>query len=253
MNRLILLIEDDEVLRDLMREWLETVFLETDVIVAQSDNGLMSTVKAESPCVILVDIDPVGSERLDLIRRLKRAASEAEIIVLTMEDHAALRQHVRQAGATACICKFEMNDRLLPMLKDLVEPEPRPRRGQEPPKTILCIEDELEMIKLIELTLRRGPFRVIGAVSGQQGLDVARRIRPDVVLLDLLIPDMYGWGVARRLRSDETLKDTPIIVVTVVHPSGYPARELDVDDYVTKPFAPEDLVRRVSEVAQVVA
>jgi CheY-like chemotaxis protein len=109
------------------------------------------------------------------------------------------------------------------------------------------------MIKLIELTLERGPFRVIGAVSGRQGLEVARRVQPDVVLLDLMMPDMDGWEVAQRFRADEALKDVPLIAVSVVHPSSYPARELPVDDYVTKPFRADELVQRVSQAARVVA
>jgi DNA-binding response OmpR family regulator len=118
---------------------------------------------------------------------------------------------------------------------------------------VLCIEDELEMIKLIELTLERGPFRVLTAVSGQQGIDIARHVRPDVVLLDLMMPDMDGWEVARRLRAEEELKHIPIIAVSVVHPTSYPTRKLEVDDYVTKPFIPDELLRRVGAAARLPA
>jgi DNA-binding response OmpR family regulator len=112
---------------------------------------------------------------------------------------------------------------------------------------VLCIEDEPDMINLIKLTLERGGFRAIGALGGRQGLDIARRVKPDVVLLDLMMPDMSGWEVARRLRADESLKGVRIVVLSVIRPNGRDRQELPVDDYVTKPFAPDDLVRRLWE------
>ena len=141
----------------------------------------------------------------------------------------------------------------MPLIKDSLGPDAGITSYDSRKKTVLCIEDELEMIKLIELTLERGPFRVFGAVSGQQGIDIARHARPDVVLLDLMMPDIDGWEVARRLRAEEELKHVPIIVVSVVHPTSYPARELEVDDYVTKPFVPDELLRRVSAAARLAA
>ena len=246
----ILVIEDDAVLRELMHDWLETVFLDCDVIVASQNDGAIAITTARSPRVVLIDVDTLGADRVDVVRRVKEAAPRAEVIALTMDDHEALREDVEAAGAGACVSKANINDELLPMLQQLIGPGDGVR-GRE--RTVLCIEDELEMIKLIEFTLQRGPFRVVGAVSGQQGLEMARRVQPDVVLLDLMMPDMDGWEVARRMRQDEALRDVPIIAVSVVHPSDRPARELDVDDYVTKPFRPDDLVERVSAVARVVA
>ena len=257
MGRPILIIEDDKNLREVMRDWLEAIFRGREVIVTPHSNGAVPKAAARSPRVILVDVDMMEARGTDVIGRLKTAVPHTEIIALTMDDHEALRRDVEAAGALACLRKSDVSDGLLPILTNLLDSEPG--SGQESATdergtmTVLCIEDELEMIRLIELTLERGPFRVFGAVSGQQGLDVARRVQPDVVLLDLMMPDMDGWEVARRFREDEALKDVPIIAVSVVQPTNYPARELPVDDYVTKPFRADDLVRRVSDAARVVA
>ena len=253
MGGLIMVIENDEALGKVMRDWLETVFMECDVLVTRHDNGADLAVRARPPGAILIDVDTLGAACMEAIQDFKREAPDATILALAMDDHEALREDVLEAGADACIRKTDMGDRLLPLLEEILGPNAGLTHYKGRRKTVLCIEDELEMIKLIELTLQRGPFRVLGAVSGQQGIDIARHVLPDVVLLDLMMPDMDGWEVARRLRADEELRDVPIIAVSVVHPSSYPARELAVDDYVTKPFVPDELLRRVGEIAQVVA
>jgi len=116
---------------------------------------------------------------------------------------------------------------------------------------ILCIEDEPEMIDLIRLILERKDFEVIGAVGGQEGLDAVRREKPDLVLLDLMMPDVDGWEVYRQMKADEELKKISVIVVTAKAQSIDKVLGLHiakVDDYVTKPFGPGDLLESVNRV-----
>ena len=81
-------------------------------------------------------------------------------------------------------------------------------------RTVVCIEDEPEMIDLIRLILARKNFRFVGAVGGREGLDTVRQLKPDLVLLDLMMPDMDGFAVLDELKADEQLKDLPVIVIT---------------------------------------
>ena len=118
-------------------------------------------------------------------------------------------------------------------------------------RRILCIEDEPEMIDLIRLILERKGFDVLGAVGGQEGLDAVRREKPDLVLLDLMMPDVDGWEVYRQMKADEELQRTPVVVVTAKAQSIDKVLGLHiakVDDYVTKPFGPCDLVESVERV-----
>jgi threonine synthase len=81
-------------------------------------------------------------------------------------------------------------------------------------KHILCIEDEPEMIDLIRLILGRRGFDVIGAAGGKEGLEKVRQEPPDLILLDLMMPDMDGFAVIDDLKADPKLKDIPVIVIT---------------------------------------
>ncbi len=121
----------------------------------------------------------------------------------------------------------------------------------EEKKKVLCIEDEPEMIDLIKLILERKGFEVLGAVGGKEGLEVIRREMPDLILLDLMMPEVDGWEVFRQMRADEQLKDIPVIVVTAKAQSIDKVLGLHiakVDDYVTKPFGPQELLKSVNKV-----
>lgn len=116
---------------------------------------------------------------------------------------------------------------------------------------VLCIEDHPEMIELIRLILSRHGFEVEGAVGGREGLRLMRENPPDLVLLDLMMPDVDGWEVYRQLKADERLKEIPVIAVTAkaqnidrvlgLHIAG-------MDDFITKPFGPKELIASVERV-----
>jgi len=118
-------------------------------------------------------------------------------------------------------------------------------------RRIVCIEDELEMIELVKLILSRHHYEVIGAVGGEQGLQTIAEVKPDLVLLDLMMPEMDGWEVYQRMRASEELRDIPVIVVTAKAQSIDRVLGLHiarVDDYITKPFGPQDLIDSVNRV-----
>jgi two-component system response regulator VicR len=121
----------------------------------------------------------------------------------------------------------------------------------EKPKRILCIEDEAEMIDLMQLILSRKGYQVSGAAGGQEGLEKVRAEMPDLVLLDLMMPDMGGWEVYQQMKSDEKMKDIPVIIVTAKAQSIDKVLGLyiaKVDDYIAKPFSPSELIDSVEHV-----
>lgn len=113
---------------------------------------------------------------------------------------------------------------------------------------ILYIEDERPVFDLVREALKLSGHTVIGANSGREGLDLMRQTKPDLLLLDLMMPDMNGWDVYKQMKADDQLADIPVIVVTAKVPQndrvivdGLPP----VDDYITKPFDVERLIRAV--------
>lgn len=118
-------------------------------------------------------------------------------------------------------------------------------------KRVVYIEDEPEMIDLVHLILGRRGYSVIGANGGREGLELIHREMPDLVLLDLMMPDMDGWDVYHQIKSEELTQNIPVIVITAK------AQNIDkvlglriakVEDYIAKPFSPQELLERVDEV-----
>ena len=116
---------------------------------------------------------------------------------------------------------------------------------------VVCIEDEPEMIDLVRLILGRKGFDVIGAAGGIEGLEKVKREKPDIVLLDLMMPDMDGWEVYQQIKADPDVSDIPIVVVTAKAQSIDKVLGLHiakVDDYITKPFGPQELLESVEKI-----
>jgi len=121
-------------------------------------------------------------------------------------------------------------------------------------KRVVCIEDEPEMIDLGRLILGRKGYDVIGANGGIEGLDAVRREHPDIILLDLMMPDMDGWEVYQQIKAEPALKQIPVVVVTAKAQSIDKVLGLHiakVDDYITKPFGPQELLESIEKILSV--
>ena len=109
------------------------------------------------------------------------------------------------------------------------------------------MEDEADVVDLLRYNLERADFEVLIAMAGDLGLAMAREKRPDLIVLDLMLPGMNGHEVCRALKGDPNTEVIPILMLTA---KGEPNErvkglELGADDYVTKPFSPRELVLRV--------
>jgi two-component system OmpR family sensor kinase/two-component system sensor histidine kinase BaeS len=115
---------------------------------------------------------------------------------------------------------------------------------------ILVVDDDVKIVRLLRASLKQAGYQVLVAHNGETALRMLHRERPDLVVLDLMLPDRDGWDVTRVIRDDKTLADTPIIMLTarVEHHERITGLELGADDYVTKPFHPGELLARIRAV-----
>lgn len=114
-------------------------------------------------------------------------------------------------------------------------------------KNILVVEDEKDIIEVLRYYLEKENYRVHVAQDGFQALELASKIIPNLILLDLMLPRLDGIETCRRLKADERLRDIPVIMVTAKAEEADKVKGLEIgaDDYVTKPFSAKELVARV--------
>jgi two-component system phosphate regulon response regulator PhoB len=115
---------------------------------------------------------------------------------------------------------------------------------------ILVVEDERDLQKVLKFNLEQAGYEVIQAFGGEEGLRLARQHRPDMVLLDLMLPDLSGTEVCKALRADAGTRNVPIVMLTargeeIDRVLGF---ELGADDYVVKPFSVRELLLRIRAV-----
>lgn len=118
------------------------------------------------------------------------------------------------------------------------------------PQRILVVDDDKEIVRLLRAYLEQAGFQVLVAYDGESALHVVRREQPDLVVLDLMLPDRDGWEITRLVRSDPTVANTPVVMLTarVEDTDKIVGLELGADDYITKPFNPQVVVAHVRAV-----
>jgi DNA-binding response OmpR family regulator len=114
-------------------------------------------------------------------------------------------------------------------------------------KKLLIVEDNTELLELLRLGFKQAGFSVSTAANGLEALKKARSVSPDLIVLDLVLPELDGFAVCEALRKSEETSTTPIIMLTGLTSefTRYAGLESGADEYVTKPVSPEQLMPRI--------
>jgi DNA-binding response OmpR family regulator len=199
----VLVIEDDRRSADLLRVYLE----DAGYAVTTAADGYegVDAARRRTPSVVLLDLGLPGISGWEVLAQLKGDAATAGVpvvIVSMLDEHGA----GFALGAAEYLVKPVSQDALLDAMQRCAPVKPG--------GTVVAIDDDPAALDLVEAALVPAGWSVVRASGGQDGVDAVRRSRPDVVILDLLMPGLDGFAVVERLRSDPELADVPIIVMT---------------------------------------
>lgn len=116
-------------------------------------------------------------------------------------------------------------------------------------KLILVVEDQEDNRRIMRDLLSSVGYEIIEAVTGEEGVRLAEKNKPDLILMDIQLPDIDGYEATRRIKGNETLHSIPVIVVTSYALSGDDAKayEAGCDAYVSKPFSPRELLKKIRD------
>ncbi|MFH0799835.1 MAG: response regulator [Pseudomonadota bacterium] len=114
-------------------------------------------------------------------------------------------------------------------------------------KRILIIDDEREIADLLKVRLEMANYEVLTANDGQEGLDRARSDKPDLILLDVMMPKLNGYQACRELKNSESTKNIPVMILTAKTQDSdkFWGKEVGADDFITKPFESSNLLKKV--------
>lgn len=115
---------------------------------------------------------------------------------------------------------------------------------------ILVVDDEIYIVHILDFSLGMEGYEVVTALDGEQALEKARSEKPDLIVLDIMMPKLDGYETCKRLKADPATKDVPVILLSakgrnVDQKVGF---EVGADDYITKPFSPRKLVERINAI-----
>lgn len=118
------------------------------------------------------------------------------------------------------------------------------------PKKILAVDDEKHIVRLVQVNLQRHGYEVHTAYDGREALEKVREVKPDLIVLDVMMPHLDGFGVLRRLKADPETRDIPVIMLTAKAQDADVFRgwQSGVDSYLTKPFNPLELITFVERI-----
>jgi two-component system response regulator VicR len=117
-------------------------------------------------------------------------------------------------------------------------------------KTILVVDDDPSILEIVSLMLKAEKYKVITAGSGKECLDIVKTVKPDYILLDIMMPLMDGWEVLRKIKSKKDLKDIPVAMLTAKTLTRDTLMSEDIGrvvDYISKPFTKRDLLETLNQ------
>lgn len=244
----ILIVDDDpDILEGL------TAVLETrpySLVTARDGLECMARIREQTPDLLILDMMMPRMDGFAVIKELRNDPKHAGlpiIVLTTVVEDAAYRRYELETGLAMDVQDYIEKpappDELLKRVSAVVD-QPQ----------ILVADDDPDILEAITTILETQRYTVITARDGQQCLDLARKRVPDLLILDLLMPRMDGFGVLRELQSVPVYKDLPVLVLTTVVEDASRRRyeletgqEMKVLAYLQKPLAPEQLLRAVGE------
>ena len=255
-DRVILVVEDNELNMKLVRTLLRKDSFR--VLEAENAERGLDLAREEKPDLILMDVQLPGMDGLSAVRILKTDPVLKRIPVVALTSYAMEGdvEKAREAGCDGYISKPIDTRFFLETVRNFFGDGPTPLLppGQSGryKKRILIVDDDPVNVKLLEAMLPSLQYEIKRAYGAGQGLDQALRMAPDLILLDVMMPQMNGYEFTQKLKSDPSTKEIPVILVTALAGLDDKIKGLQAgaDDFLNKPVQKVELLARVRSLIQ---
>ena len=256
----IVIVDDHPNTASMLARVLKKFDIPTEVITANSGEEAFQLIGNERVDVLITDFIMPGMSGLELIEKLRKEGHEPEhTILITAYDIPGLPITIRQLKIQDYLIKpvdpEKIRNIVAKVLKQIHPTETQATTGAQgkPPK-ILIADDNPDNIRLLAIRLKSEGYQFVTAEDGEQTLQVLRAEMPDLVLLDVNMPNKDGFEVLAEMRADQEIAHIPVIIITAARIGIKDVREgltLGADDYITKPFDWRELSARINKKIQV--
>ena len=244
-----LLVDDDEVVRRGVRQALEPIGWK----VSEAENGQVAvdSLTAARPDVIILDLmmpKMDGFEFMDELRR-RPAWQDIPVVVITAKDLTEEDRDRLNGGVERIIHKSDRDEMLRQLSREISKCVSVP--DHEGRMKILYVEDNDDNVYMLKNRLTRAGFTVVIATNGLQGVAMAASEHPDLIIMDLTLPDMDGWEATRRIKADPATKHIPVVALTANAMAGDREKAIAAgcDDFDTKPVELPRLLGKIRALA----
>ena len=241
MSKKILIIDDDEILVDLLRNKLE----ESGFAVFIAHNGVegLKAIKKENPDIILLDIVMPKMGGFEVMEELQKEGIQIPIIIVSNSGQPVEIDLAQKLGAKDWLIKTDFDP------KEVLEKVIKQIKNMA--LKILVVEDDKFLRELITQKLAREGYDVVSAVDGEDGVVKVKENKPDIVLLDLILPGIDGFEVLAKIKEDEELSNIPVIILSNLGQRDDVDRgiKLGATDFLIKAhFTPSEIVEKIEAV-----
>lgn len=246
----VLVVDDDASVRDLVRDTLESQEDRYAVFSAADGVEAWALMENQRFDLVLSDWEMPRMGGVELVRRIRTRFAHLPVLLMTGSYTRADKDLAEKAGATSFLRKpFDVLTFLTVVqnLLDRYEQELIQGRAEKPAR-ILVVEDTVAIRRIVVHMLRDCGYFVDEAADGRQAMSLLRSQPPDLVILDLMIPEIDGFTICRQMRKSAELADIPIIVCSSRDSKSDVVRAVSegANDYIVKPFKRDDVLNRVA-------
>lgn len=244
-NTRILVLDSREEMAELIRLELESEGYE--VLTSNCGQKGMELIHETRPHVVLLDIMIGDGKGYEILKNIKEHHKDIAVIIVTATGAETEVQKGLELGADDYIAKPFYSGLFLQRIQKRLKTK---RQDIKPESKIVVIDDDSELTQSLMTHLKKRGYRATGAYSGREGLELVRTINPDLVILDIIMPEMDGYEVLKALKKEPATQDITVILLTAKGLDEDIQRGLDLgaDDYITKPFPPALLNKRIQDV-----
>lgn len=250
-KRCILVVDDNEDVLTLLKQQLEEA--DYQVITAAKSNQVLTQAKKYQPSLITLDIILDNTDGFEILEQLKADPETKDIPVVIASVLTNIRNKSLALGAADYIVKPFDKEQVLKAVQRLIEVV-KPHHTNKRFKKILVVDDDKDIVRWLKEALGDYGFDVSGAYNGQEALLLIQEKQPDLILLDLKMPNMDGFAVIEKLRAEDTTANIPVIVITG---SSIDKKHdkikvlgLGTGHLITKPFTFSELVLEIKRLEQ---